>query len=157
MIQSDCKKYKECTNKSVKYPEALILYVSQKVQNIRETTFPKTTVPRGNKNPSSDSNEIYNETGKLEYVIAKAKQQISKEDYEIFEKYNESQILDGLSSNTRHRNPTMFLLMTKFVPCKWKEIDEPKLRIMVSHIMAKHAENYQETRYTNSMNKQSNI
>ena len=62
--------------------------MSQKVQNIRGTTFPKTTVARGNKNHSSDSNEINNETGKLEYVIAKAKQRISKEDYEIFEKYN---------------------------------------------------------------------
>ena len=91
--------------------------MSQKVQNIRGTAFPKTTVSRiKSKNPASISDEIYNESGKLAYVIAKAKQRISKENYEIFEKYNESLVLSGLSGNTRHRDLTMFLLLTKFVP-----------------------------------------
>ena len=128
--------------------------MSQKVQKIRGTDFPKTTVSRiKSKNPASISDEIYNESGKLAYVIAKAKQRISKENYEIFEKYNESLVLSGLSGNTRHRDLTMFLLLTKFVPCAWKDIDEPNLRKMVTHIMVNHAKNGQETSYTGGMKK----
>ena len=128
--------------------------MSQKVQKIRGTNFPKTTVSRiKSKNSHSISDEIYNETGKLAYVIAKAKQRISKENYEIFEKYNECLVLDGLSGNTRHRDLTMFLLLTKFVPCEWKDIDEPNLRKMVTHIMVNHAKNGQETSYTGAMKK----
>ena len=128
--------------------------MSQKVQKIRGTDFPKTTVSRiKSKNPHSITDEIYNETGKLAYVIAKAKQRISKENYEIFEKYNECLVLDGLSGNTRHRDLTMFLLLTKFVPCEWKDIDELNLRKMVTHIMVNHAKNGQETSYTGAMKK----
>jgi len=62
--------------------------VSQKVEKIRGTDFPKATVRRiKSKNPTSISDEIYNESWKLAYVIAKAKQRISKENYEIFKKY----------------------------------------------------------------------
>ena len=127
--------------------------MNQKIQNIRGTNFPKTLVPRGERNPDSNPDEIYNETGKLAYVIAKAKQRISKEDYKIFEKYNDQMILDGLSTNTRHRALTMFLRLTTIIHCEWKDVAEPELRKIVSHIMSKHAENGQETGYTASFKK----
>ena len=48
--------------------------MSQKVQKIRGTDFPKTTVSRiKSKNPASISDEIYNESGKLAYVTPEYK------------------------------------------------------------------------------------
>ena len=68
--------------------------MSQKVQKIRGTDFPKTTVSRiKSKNPASISDEIYNESGKLAYVIAKAKQRISKEYLQSLEDTRKNQFL----------------------------------------------------------------
>ncbi len=122
--------------------------MQEKYELIRGTNYPKTTVSRGKRNPLSNPDEIYNETGKLAYVIAKAKQRISKEDYEIFEKYNDQMIIDGLSSNTRHRDLTSFLLLTKMISAKWKDVDEAQCKKTIAQIITKHARNGQETGYT---------
>ena len=109
--------------------------MKKKLELIRGTKHPKTNVPRGKRNPLSDPDEIYNETGKLAYCIAKAKQRTSKEDFAIFEAYNDNMVIDGLAKTTRHRDLTSFLLLTKMISCKWKDIDEVHCKKIVAKIM----------------------
>ena len=127
--------------------------MKKKLELIRGTKHPKTNVPRGKRNPLSDPDEIYNETGKLAYCIAKAKQRTSKEDFAIFEAYNDNMVIDGLAKTTRHRDLTSFLLLTKMISCKWKDIDEVHCKKIVAKIMTNHSKNGQETGYTSGLKK----
>ncbi len=106
--------------------------------------------------PESNTNEIYNQTAGIEYLIKRAEKELCKEDYEIFKSFSEQMIIDGITSISRYRVLATFIILTKKLTqfsCNWQNFEESHLRKVVANIMTNHARNGKETGYTRSLKK----
>jgi len=97
---------------------------------------------------SQQDEQIYNQAKRIQGFIERQKQILSKENLDIFLKFNDEMIVSSISESTRYRNLNHFSLLTKYLQKNWNNVTEADLRELVAKFMIKHGENGKESGYT---------
>ena len=104
----------------------------------------------------SNTDEIYNQTAGIQYMIKRAEKELCKEDYEVCKSFSDQMIIDGIAPVTRYRAISTLIILTKKLnkfSGNWKNFEESHLRKVVANIMTEHVRNGKETGYTHGLKK----
>jgi len=86
-------------------------------------------------------------------LILAAKKELSSENYDLFEEYNNEMVRLSHSKITRHKNLTHYVKLSQIYNKNWKKITEKDIKKIVGVIMEKHSDNGQESNYTFDLKK----
>ena len=64
---------------------------------------------------SQQEKQIYNQAERIQGFIERQKEILSKENLEIFLKFNDEMIVSSIAESTRYRNLDHFTLLTKYL------------------------------------------
>ena len=85
---------------------------------------------------------------KIDIFLKHEQEKLSKENYKVLTDFNEDLIVSSIAKSTRFRNLNFISKLTSHLDGNWINVDEEKLRKLVTKLMVNHGENGQETQYT---------
>ncbi len=110
-------------------------------------------VSREKKKTINLTENLYQREKWIEKLVKTAKKELSDENYELFEEYNNEMIRLSHSKITRHKNLTHYVKLSLIYNQDWKNITEKNIKKIVGIIMEKHSDNGQESNYTFDLKK----
>ena len=84
---------------------------------------------------------------------SKAQEELSQENYLIYQDYSNEMIRLSLSVVSRHKNLTHFVKLSRLYGGEWKSITEHDVKRLVGTIMELHSDNGQESNYSQDLKK----
>ena len=84
----------------------------------------------------------------IESLFKKAEEKLSKENFELFKRFNDYMIIRGLSDNARYKDLSQMVNLAERVDWNWIDVDEDKLKRLVSDIMVRHGDGGKESAYS---------
>jgi len=85
---------------------------------------------------------------KIEVFLKKQKEKLSDDNFKVLTDFNEDMIVSSIAKSTRFRNLNFVSKLTSYLNGNWIDINEEKLRKIVTKVMVNHGDNGQETQYT---------
>lgn len=105
------------------------------------------------KKPINLTENLYQREKWIEKLVNTAKKELSAENYDLFEEYNNEMIRLSHSKITRHKNLTHYVKLSQIYNKNWKNVTETDVKKIVGIIMEKHSDNGQESNYTFDLKK----
>ncbi len=110
-------------------------------------------ISKEKKKPVNLTENLYQREKWIIKLVQTAKKELSVENYELFEEYNNEMVRLSHSKITRHKNLTHYVKLSLIYTQNWKNITEKDIKKIVGIIMEKHSDNGQESNYTFDLKK----
>ena len=88
---------------------------------------------------------------KLDVFLKNQNQILSEGNYKVLIDFNEDLIVSSIAQSTRFRHLNYFAKLSSFLDGNWHDVNEKKLRTLVTKLMVTHGDNGKETQYTRVM------
>jgi hypothetical protein len=85
---------------------------------------------------------------KIELFFNHQKQKLSTENFKLLTSFNEDLIVSSMAISTRFRQLNYFAKLSGLLDGNWIDVNEEKLRKLVTKLMVSHGDNGKETQYT---------